>query len=372
MRANRVSRTKRNKRLWKKIGIIAASVVGACLIGAGLYAGSLAHKADKALNLISAEGSSRPAAEQTDPTDKAEPGEKDQGMKPISFLLAGVDNREGGGGSMNTDVLMLVALNPEQSAATIVSLPRDMQLKPEHISAQKANYYYAYHYNKDRNTAIANTRLFFSELLHVPIDYMAVINFDGFRKLVDALGGLELDVDMDMRYVDTVDGTNINLKKGLQKLNGKETLDFVRYRKSNEGTAESSDLARNGRQQQVLGKLLDKLTSFAGIAQWGAVLDIAGQSVRTDIPETTIRDWIVQFRKLKPEQIEFVPLDGKWESPYIVPTEEDLNAAMAALRSRLELPEESESEKQSYRLADVVRVETPGSTVTRDTYGANR
>jgi anionic cell wall polymer biosynthesis LytR-Cps2A-Psr (LCP) family protein len=178
---------------------------------------------------------------------------------------------------------------------------------------------------------------------------------------------------MDMRYVDEEDGTNINLKKGLQKLKGKETLDFVRYRKSNEGTAESSDLARNGRQQQVLSQLLDKLTSFNGISQWGNVLDIAGQSVRTDVPESRIREWITQFRKLKPEHIEFVPLEGKWESPYIVPTETDLDAALTALRTRLELPDETIKESQSYPLSKVVRVESSDSkTVTKDTYNKSR
>lgn len=360
-------RARPTKRMGKKIGIVAVSIVGACLVGAAIYAGSLVHKADTALNLISASGPSQRA-----PTD-SKPITKDEALKPISFLIAGVDNREGGGGSMNTDVMMLVALNPEHRTATIVSLPRDMQLKPENISAQKANYYYAYYYNKDRANAITNTRTFFSELLHVPIDYMAVINFDGFRKLVDELGGLQIDVDMDMRYVDKEDGTNINLKKGMQTLKGKETLDFVRYRKSNEGTAESSDLARNGRQQQVLGQLLDKLTSFNGISQWGNVLDIAGQSVRTDVPESRIREWITQFRKLKPEHIEFVPLEGKWESPYIVPTETDLDAALTALRTRLELPDESIEESSSYPLSRVVRVESADSkTVTKDTYNKSR
>lgn len=360
-------RVRPTNRLAQKIGIIAASVVGVCLVGAAIYAGSLVYKADSAINLISASGASpfEPGEQKTN--------EKETAMKPISFLIAGVDNREGGGGSMNTDVMMLVALNPEDRAATIVSLPRDMQLKPERLSSQKANYYYAYYYNKDRNSAITNTKHFFSELLHIPIDYMAVINFDGFRKLVDGLGGLRIDVDMDMRYVDEEDGTNINLKKGLQSLNGKETLDFVRYRKSNEGTAESSDLARNARQHQVLTQLLDKLTSFNGITQWGVVLDTAGQSIRTDVPESHIREWITQYKKMKPEQIEFVPLEGKWDSPYIVPAEKDLNEALTALRTRLDLSDESMEESRSFRLSDVVRVEpSEPHTVTKDTYSKTR
>ncbi|GAA3405999.1 LCP family protein [Paenibacillus hodogayensis] len=347
------------RRLWKRIAIAAVAVCGVLVAGAATYAGILAHKADTALSRISAgAGEGAPAAPIV--PDKG----KDPAMKPMLFLIAGVDNREGGGGSMNTDVMMLAALNPERRAATIVSLPRDVQLKPKGLSSQKANYYYAYYYNKDRNEAITNTKSFFGDLLGLPVDYMAVINFDGFRKLVDALGGVRLEVDMDMRYIDDEDGTNINLKKGLQTLTGSQTLDFVRYRKSNQGTAESSDIARNERQHIVLEQLLDKLTTLGGITQWGKVLDIAGQSLKTDIPESVLRDWIGQFRQLKPERIDFVPIDGKWDSPYIVPAESAVQAAVNALRAQLELPE-----NPSFRPADVIGVEREETqTVTNDTY----
>ncbi len=178
-------------------------------------------------------------------------------------------------------------------------------------------------------------------MFDVPIDYIAVIDFDGFRQVIDELNGITIDVDMDMRYVDNFDGTNINLSKGLQTLNGKETLDFLRYRKSNRGTQESSDIARNERQQKVLSTLLDKMTSFTGITQWGGLLDIAGKNVQTDIPPDQLRKFILSFQKLKPDHIESIPLDGRWDSPYIVPKEEDLSAAIAALRTQLGLPSES-------------------------------
>ncbi|MEF3304993.1 LCP family protein [Paenibacillus sp. GYB003] len=350
-------RAKPSNRLWKKIGIAAAAVFGVLLAGTAVYTGYLANKASDAIGQISA----APATG----TPIAEPSEPQEREKPLLFLVAGVDNREGGGGSMNTDVLMLVALDRNDRAATVVSLPRDLRLKPPGMSSQKANYYYAYYYNKDRDSAIANTKSFFGDLLHLPIDYMAVIDFDGFRKLVDALGGLQIDVDMDMRYVDEEDGTNINLKKGLQQLSGKQTLDFVRYRKSNMGTAESSDIARNDRQHQVVEKLLDKLTSLGGITQWGTVLDIAGKSVKTDVPESVLRGWIMQLNKLKPEQIEFVPLEGKWDSPYIVPKEETMRTALDALRARLGLAPSDDS----LRLSDAIALESAESTtVTKDTY----
>lgn len=321
---------KKNRKTLRSV-MLTLGILG---IGAASYAGYLIHKADKALEQMSV--SAAASAQQST-------GEKAAEIKPMSFLLVGVDNRKGSGGSMNSDVMMLVSLNPETRSATMVSIPRDMQLKPREfgLSSQKANYYYAYYYNKDRDTALANTKQFFSSMFDVPIDYMAVIDFDGFRQVIDELDGIEVDVDMDMRYVDNFDGTNINLRKGLQTLDGKETLDFLRYRKSNRGTQESSDIARNERQQQVISKLLDRMTSFSGITQWGGMLEIAGRNVQTDIPADQLRKFILSFQKLKPDHIESIPLDGRWDSPYIVPKEDDLSAAIASLRTQLGLPSES-------------------------------
>ncbi|SDC19333.1 transcriptional attenuator, LytR family [Paenibacillus sp. UNCCL117] len=351
MSMSRLSKPKNRKTL--RNTLITLAVIGA---GALSYAGYLLHKADTALKQMSQPIESAVSK----PSDSASNSASDSKLlKPMSFLLAGVDSRDGSGGSMNTDVLMMVSLNPERRSATIVSIPRDFELKPKAfgISNQKANYYYAYYNNQDKITSLTKTREFFGSMFDVPLDYMAVIDFDGFREVVDELGGLDINVDMDMRYVDNWDGTNINLKKGLQRLDGKNTLDFLRYRKSNRGTEESSDIARNERQQLVLDKLLNKMTSLGGITQWGGILDIAGRNVKTDIPAETLRKFILSFQKLKPDHIEFIHIDGRWDSPYIVPKEEDLTAAIAALRTQLGLPAESSAS---------------GSTVTGSTYSVLR
>jgi LCP family protein required for cell wall assembly len=326
----------RNKRVARKIIKISAVVFSFIILVVIGYGGYLYSKANASLKHISAPKSVK--SENNSPlpltTSAPENTETDE-LKPVTFMLAGIDNREGSGGTLNTDVMMFVALNPKTKSATIISLPRDVQLKPTNLPTHKANYYFAHFYNQEKSMALPNTKQFFSDLLHIPLDYMAVINFDGFRKLIDALNGITINVDMNMRYVDNEDGTNINLKAGIQTLNGTQTLDFVRYRKSNQGTDESSDLARNERQQQVLNELLRKLTSFNGITQWGKVLDIAGESLKTDIPEAQLRNWILNFQKIKPDSIDFIPLNGNWESPYIVPKQVDLEQALAAFRTQI-------------------------------------
>ncbi|WP_052339782.1 LCP family protein [Gorillibacterium massiliense] len=351
---------RRNRRVKKpsyrrNILIALGAILITVFVGSGIYAAVLYHKANSAIDKMGTHEnpSSNSASASGNNTDDGNPGI----TKPVTFLLTAVDNRnDGANNSMNTDVMMIVALDPKTQTATMLSLPRDLRLNTKDITPHKINYYYSHFYAQDKDTAITKTKELFSDMFQIPIDYMAVIDFKGFRDVVDELGGVTVDVDMDMRYVDNEDGTNIDLKAGIQKLDGKNALDFVRYRKSNMGTAESSDFARNDRQQAVLSELLDKMTSLGGITKWGGLLDIAGENVRTDIPVSQIHDWIKSFRKLKPNTMESTALVGDWISPYVVPKEEDLVKAVDGIRARLGLPLLADANNHNEVLAANVNV----------------
>jgi LCP family protein required for cell wall assembly len=309
------------------------------IIGVLVYAGYVYNKANAAIQQISLQ--LNPASNSISEHSPSLGNEQKTNIKPFTLLLTAVDDRKGNEGSLNTDVIMLASVNPQTHTATIVSIPRDLEVQAIQsglADSHKINYFYAYYYNKDKETAITHTKSMFSDLYGVPIDYMAVINFDGFRQMVDQLGGIKVDVDIDMKYVDESDGTSINLKQGLQTLSGKQSLDFLRYRKSNQGTEESSDMARNERQQLVLAQLLNKLTSVQGITGWGKLFDIAGKSIQTDIPADQMRNFAASYQKLKPDTTEFIHLDGEWKSPYVIVKEQDLQHAADALRSRLAQP----------------------------------
>ncbi|OPH47311.1 hypothetical protein BC351_11110 [Paenibacillus ferrarius] len=321
-------------------GIIAVAMLVGSL---SLYAAFLTHKINQTIDHIAApEATGAPNFPGNNinlsQTVKAE-------SKPLTFLLTATDEREGSEGSLNTDVMMLFRVDPQTHQGTVVSIPRDLEVEAAKSgleTSHKANYFYAYYYNKNKNTALNETKNLFSRVYQVPIDYMSVINFDGFRKLIDQLGGMTVDVDMDMRYQDDSDGTDINLKKGLQLLDGKQVLDYIRYRKSNMGTAESSDTVRNQREQFVLNELLNKLTSLNGITAWGGILDIIGSSIKTDIPSEELRTMTKSYRELKPATVQYIHLDGEWESPYLVVKQQDLDDAFAALRGENSLSIDSQ------------------------------
>jgi LCP family protein required for cell wall assembly len=307
------------KKIWIAVGICLVLLAGAASF-TSFYTYSIYSEAEVAIEKIG--------------TPVVVPVEESAKVKPITLLMLGIDHRPQTG-SLNSDVIMIVTLNPENKAATLVSIPRDLQLEPEGLEARKANYYYPYFMNKDKESALTHVKEVFSSFLSVPIDYAVTVDFDGFRNVVDLMGGLTLDVDMDMRYVDTEDGTNINLKQGIAKLNGKEVLDFVRYRKSNRNTNESSDLQRNLRQQQVLNELLSSLISVDGVTKLGSIIETIGNHMRTDVPKSQLRDLLTTYFNISPANVNYIPVEGVWRSPYIVITEEELDRARAGLQEQL-------------------------------------
>lgn len=266
---------------------------------------------------------------------KTIPDSEKADAKPLTVLLLGLDSRTETG-TMLTDVIMIASLNPKTKAATIVSIPRDTYMQVEGFSKRKANSYYAKLMAKEiKAEAETDIKNLFGRFLDVHIDYLSVVNFDAFKDVVDELGGVDVNVDMDMRYVDTVDGTNINLEKGQQTLDGQKALDFVRYRKSNRGTGASSDLERNQRQQQVIRELVNNMKSLNGLTSIGGIFEAVGNNVHTDIPSEQLKSFIWTYKGINNDNIEYVPLEGTWESPYLYINKEQLAIAKTKLQNRL-------------------------------------
>ncbi|MDF2937967.1 MAG: transcriptional regulator [Paenibacillaceae bacterium] len=269
-------------------------------------------------------------------TDQSVPAGMAASEKPMVLLLLGTDFRPKTG-SLNTDVIMVAALNPGRKSATVVSIPRDTYLKASQgLRANKANAFYPNLMASSKSTAPDKIKKVFAGALGVPVDYVATVNFQGFRDIVDAVGGVKVEVDMDMRYVDKADGTNINLTEGLQTLDGKNALDFVRYRKSNNGTSESSDQERNARQQMVVAELLHKLKTPAGVLAAGDLMEAVGEHITTDIPVGQLKSMIRTYIGIDKDKMEYIHLEGEWKSPYVYISDKEWKMATAQLKQQLE------------------------------------
>jgi LCP family protein required for cell wall assembly len=270
-------------------------------------------------------------------------------VKPVSILILGTDYRKETK-SANTDVIMIATLNPKSKSATLVSVPRDTYMDPQGLRPNKANSFYAaYLYSSSFDSApdgkearqlyaMDNIKEVFGRYVDMNIDYVSIVDFKTFEDIIDAFGGLTIDVDQDMCHNDRADGTNINLKAGIQQLNGKQTLDFVRYRKSmncRPRTPGSSDFERNARQHQVISKLFEKLKSTEGVMKVGNILDAVGNNVKSDIPSQQIEDMLETYVTIDNTKIDFIHLEGNWDGQYVHISPEAVAAATTSLQNQL-------------------------------------
>ncbi|MFX3633121.1 MAG: LCP family protein [Candidatus Pristimantibacillus sp.] len=312
----------------------------AVLILVALFLGYLAWKTTEAIDNIGAE------------TEKPIPVAESVKKKSVGMVLLGLDYRAKAGG-MNTDVMMVAAFNPNTKSATVVSIPRDTLMEVDGYAQRKANGHYNAFFRqaqekemdngksaKDaKEPAEADAKRAMNELMSkyfgIDTKYTAVINFAGFIDVVDALGGVEVDVDMRMKYKDSIDGTDIDLQKGLQVLDGDKALDFIRYRKSNDGKNMSSDFDRNKRETEVVAAIIDKMKSVGGISKLGNVIDAVGDNIQMTMPSKEIQNMISTYFGISSSDIQFIPLEGTWKSPYVYLDEAKLEAARAALQAKM-------------------------------------
>ena len=197
--------------------------------------------------------------------------EKEPENKTINFLLLGVDERSGDVG--RSDTIMMLSANLATKRIGLVSVPRDSKVDMIKYGSTKVNHAYAY-------GGITLAKQTIEKLLNVKADHYFVINFSAFKKIIDLLGGVDLDVEKDMYYRDDYDGENglvIDLQKGQQHLDAEKAIEYVRYRD------EEGDIGRVKRQQKFLNAVLAKFTSPSTILKIPSIIKEVRNSIQTDM-----------------------------------------------------------------------------------------
>lgn len=203
------------------------------------------------------------------------------GKDSVTILLMGRDlDRDERGRVVETrgrtDAMMLVRFDFRSRSADILSIPRDTLVRiPGYRGKHRISYANAY---GGPDLAIETV----SEFLGVQPDGYALMNFDGFEKAIDSMGGLWLAVDKKLDYDDNWGNLHIHLEPGEQLLNGEQCMGFVRYRQSNDGDCES-DLVRIQRQQALLKSARDRLGSPSAMFRLPEVLDIVREDLEADL-----------------------------------------------------------------------------------------
>lgn len=218
---------------YKTIIIVAALAILGITAGAGLKVYSILHS--KSQDILTAIQSS------LDSGSAQYAALKEQGR--FNILVMGEDDVEG---SRRSDTILFVTIDIDDKNMRILSMPRDTRVQIMGHGVQKLNHAFAYG-GPDLLKATVE------KYLNQPILYYVVIDYDSFPAVVDILGGVEIDVEKRMKYVDRAGKLNINIQPGLQTMDGKTALHYVRFRMDALG-----DIGRVQRQQKFIKALLKK------------------------------------------------------------------------------------------------------------------
>ena len=193
--------------------------------------------------------------------------------KPISILVLGVDQGiEGRHDQGNSDTIILVTANPQTKKATMTSIPRDTLTEILGETSAKSYFMFkvnsAYQFGGSHGSVKTD-----SALLNVPVDYYLEVNMKALKSLVDALGGVDVQVPFSFSY-DWCD-----FRKGKQHLNGRHAVAYARMRYDDP----KGDYGRQMRQRQIIQAVLKKALSVNGLANYQKLLKIFAKYVKTDL-----------------------------------------------------------------------------------------
>lgn len=184
----------------------------------------------------------------------------------MTLLMLGCDMREGEK-SGRSDTIMLAFVNLNEGAVNLLSIPRDTRVElAEGKGTTKINHAFAY-------GGQALTRKTIENFLDVEIDRYVQVDFEGFAAIIDALGGIDYNVEQRMYKPEE----SIDLQPGQQKLNGKQALAYVRWR----GTA-TADIGRVERQQKFIKAAIEQVMSSGTIFKLPQLMTTINQAVKTD------------------------------------------------------------------------------------------
>ena len=197
--------------------------------------------------------------------------------EPFTILLMGIDSTDevlSKNAIANGDTLILITFNPKTLNATMLSIPRDSYVpiacwsgKPENKITHAAAY---------GNDCMINT---IENYLDVNIDYYAKINFKGLVKLVNAVGGVEVDVPKELCTDDSSRGGQVCIKEGHQTLMGEEALVFARNRKQ----LANGTFGREAHQQEIIKALIDKIKNIKDVTKFIEILNTVSDNLDTNL-----------------------------------------------------------------------------------------
>lgn len=271
----------------------------------------------------------------------------DNGMETSSrvmhVMILGVDRREDDVG--RSDTMMVTAVDMDQKKAALLSVPRDTRVKIDGYGYEKINHAYAYGGHKLSQNAIEN-------LLGVSIDHYILIDTKAFERIIDAIGGIDINVEKRMYYEDPWDdngGLVIDLYPGEQHLDGQKAIQYVRYR-DGEG-----DIGRIGRQQHFIKAVLAKVISPEMLPRLPKLVEEVSSAIKTDMSLAELLEFANTMKSVHDNGLTAQMVSGQPayidDVSYWIPDITDLRALLASeLGSNLtaEASDKAQADENAY------------------------
>jgi polyisoprenyl-teichoic acid--peptidoglycan teichoic acid transferase len=314
------AKQKTSKRRWLRItGIFFLFL----LIGAGVYGFSIYKSFTKAVDTIH------------EPVEREKSEKRSEEItltkkEPFSVLMLGVDEREGDKG--RSDTMIVLTVNPNNNSVKMLSIPRDMRTEIIGRGKQdKINHAYAY-------GGVEMTMDTVESFLDIPIDYYIQINMKGFEDIVDAVGGVTVNNDMDF----ALEGTNF--PSGELQLNGEKALKFARMRYEDP----RGDYGRQLRQREVIQAVMDKGVSVSSLTKFNKIFDAVSGNIKTNLTFDEMMDIQHNYRTAA-GTIEQMSIEGEGTKInsiyYIVVSDEEKQRVQNELKTQLEISSSTQTAK---------------------------
>lgn len=219
-----------------------------------------------------------------------------------NILVAGVDID-----GYRTDLILFVQVNNIDKKVSVLQIPRDTKVDNKRRDKKINSAYFS---------GIDTLNNEVESVIGMRADFFATITFDAFKEIVDTLGGVTIDVPIDMNYHDPIQGLTIELEAGRQKLDGEHAMMFMRFRKNDDGTGYAmGDIDRNAAQKQFYSAVMKKALSPVGIIKAPWLYSTIMENTTTDLNNAEVRKLMFEVFSIGKDNIGIYQLPG--ESKYI-------------------------------------------------------
>ena len=207
---------------------------------------------------------------------------------------------------------MLCSYDPKQQKASLLSIPRDTYVGKNKEKASASYKINAVYRNGENIEGMVKA---VEDITNIEIDNYFVIDTEALIQLVDAIGGVNFNVPIDMKYDDVTQDLHINLKAGMQKLNGQQAEWLVRFRHNNDGTSYpleygDNDIGRMKTQREFIIETLKQTLKPENIFKLNQIVDIAFKNINTNMTFDTIKDYIPYAVSFNTENLQTGVLPG--------------------------------------------------------------